>query len=350
MAVQNTVNLGGGAGGRIREDLANFVSNIDRDETPFVSSIGTTKATSTSHSWITDEYAAPTIQTVAEGTGFAESGTALLGTGAFQSARTRLTNYTQIFLAPVAVTNTSIAVNTAGIANEFAYQLKKKGVEVRRNRELQMMHYNSTSSIGTDSSSTRRLSSVWSWVGASNTVATGGTVTQASGNGSNIPSTSATSDAALTRATVESLMTTMYRNGGRPNMMMVSATRKVSVSNLFGSDTTTNTADIRRLSAMESKLNLAINGIITDFGFDLMIKANYIMDEFTNPALSNPVAAADNLILCYDTSMLKSAVLRPLHTSKFDDNGDGKRGQIREECTLEVKNPNAVGAILRVSA
>ena len=40
MAQQNTANLGGGVGGRIREDLANYVSNIDRDETPFVSSIG----------------------------------------------------------------------------------------------------------------------------------------------------------------------------------------------------------------------------------------------------------------------------------------------------------------------
>ena len=37
MAQQNVTSLGSGAGGSVREDLANFISNIDRDETPPVS-------------------------------------------------------------------------------------------------------------------------------------------------------------------------------------------------------------------------------------------------------------------------------------------------------------------------
>lgn len=38
-----------GAGSSEREDLANFISMITRDETPFMSSIGKTKATAILH-------------------------------------------------------------------------------------------------------------------------------------------------------------------------------------------------------------------------------------------------------------------------------------------------------------
>ena len=36
-----------------REDLANFISMLTRDETPFMSSIGKTKATAIYHEWQT---------------------------------------------------------------------------------------------------------------------------------------------------------------------------------------------------------------------------------------------------------------------------------------------------------
>ena len=49
MAQQSVTSLGSGAGGSVREDLANFIFNIDRDETPLSSMAGSTKATSTYH-------------------------------------------------------------------------------------------------------------------------------------------------------------------------------------------------------------------------------------------------------------------------------------------------------------
>ena len=50
-----------------REDLANFISMITRDETPFMSSIGKTKATAIYHEWQTDELAAPGDSKISEG-------------------------------------------------------------------------------------------------------------------------------------------------------------------------------------------------------------------------------------------------------------------------------------------
>ena len=50
-----------------REDLANFISMITRDETPFMSSIGKTKATAIYHEWQTDELEAPGNSKISEG-------------------------------------------------------------------------------------------------------------------------------------------------------------------------------------------------------------------------------------------------------------------------------------------
>ena len=258
MAQQNVANLGGGAGGSIREDLANFISNIDRDETPLMSSAGSSKATSTSHDWLTDSYADPIAQTVAEGSAFTLSGgSAAAGTDSVQSNRARLRNFTQIFRAQIEVSNTAIAANTAGIANEFAYQLKKKGVEVRRNAEFQGVRY-AAGAVKDETGNVRRMGGLASWVGTSGAVdVNGGTVTQGSADGTDRPTaTGGTASNTLTRANVESLMTAMYREGGKPNMLMTSAAVKPVISVLFGSDTTTSE---RRMTAMEKKLKLSGN-------------------------------------------------------------------------------------------
>ena len=53
-----------------REDLANFISMITRDETPFMSSIGKTKATAIYHEWQTDQLNTPGNSRIAEGTDY----------------------------------------------------------------------------------------------------------------------------------------------------------------------------------------------------------------------------------------------------------------------------------------
>ena len=128
-----------------REDLANFISMITRDETPFMSSIGKTKATAIYHEWQTDTLESPgnsrilkvrtgwpqvhatnlRAQTPAVGDEFAVEG----------PHRTRLGNYTQINGKTIAVSGTRRAVDQAGVADEYAYQLKKRGTEMRRDIE-----------------------------------------------------------------------------------------------------------------------------------------------------------------------------------------------------------------------
>ena len=84
MATNFTTSTQGGQ----REDLANWISTISRDMTPFVSSIGKGKASATLHEWSTDTLEAAGLQAAAEGSSFAESASPVVQ---------RLTNRTQIF-------------------------------------------------------------------------------------------------------------------------------------------------------------------------------------------------------------------------------------------------------------
>ena len=52
---------------------------------------------------------------------------------------------------------------------------------------------------------------------------------------------------------------------------------KPSFSALLSEGSTTSVSE-RRLNAMESKLNIAISGVMTDFGFDIALVPNYVMN------------------------------------------------------------------------
>ena len=129
-----------------KEDLANFISMVTRDETPFMASIGKTKAKAIYHEWQTDELLAPGSNAVAEGSTFST----VAGAQAAGGDRTRLGNYTQINSKTVQVSGTKRSVDQAGVADEYAYQLKKVGTEMRRDLELDLVHsFNDKNGSGT---------------------------------------------------------------------------------------------------------------------------------------------------------------------------------------------------------
>ena len=133
-----------------REDLANFISMITRDETPFMSTIGKTKANAILHEWQTDELTVPGLNAQGEGIGYNDVAT----NQANGPYRTRLGNYCQISSKVVSVSGTKRAVDQAGVADEYAYQLKKRGTELRRDVELSLVHTNQSSNAGTPTTPT----------------------------------------------------------------------------------------------------------------------------------------------------------------------------------------------------
>lgn len=325
-----------------REDLANFISMITRDETPFLSSIGKSKASAVFHEWQTDELAAPGNSKLSDGADFSTPGGAAGdGGAAFNPVgpeRTRLGNYTQINGKTIAVSGTRRAVDQAGVADEYAYQLKKRGTELRRDIEADLvLNYQVASGSGT-----RTMGGVQSFVNSEKTCtyASGTAVTAANAaKGTTAPTLAAVaSRTALGLSDIDATMQKIYENGGKATRIMLSPKLRRDFSDLMVSD-----AGVRRNIDDSGKLRQSVDIYMSDFG-DLMVVPNYIMGLQTADGI---VAAErkDSCALIYDPQWFSLSTLRPLKEVDVGQKGDSTVGMIVEECTLEVKNPTGCGAI-----
>ena len=340
-----------------REDLANFISMISRDETPFMSSIGKTKATAVFHEWQTDELATPASSAVAEGVSYATQNAAQ---GA-EPFRTRLGNYTQINSKTVTVTGTKRAVDQAGVADEYAYQLKKRGTELRRDVEFDLVNsWNSSNGSGT-----RTFGGYQSWVNytaatttpatALNVLATPAEYTAPTNPGAGIAGTfttvTSTDKVSLQLSHIDTVMQAIYENGGKATKLMLSpANRRVfSAKAQAAGSSTSNAGDgnVRRNIDADGKLRQSVEIYMSDFG-DIMVVPNYVMG-ISNTNVSGLDNAANFSAFLYDPMWFSYASLRPLQEVDLGQLGDSIIGQIVEEGTLECRNPKGCGLIFGLS-
>ena len=211
-----------------KEDLANFISMVTRDETPFMASIGKTKAKAIYHEWQTDELLAPGSNAVAEGSTFST----VAGAQAAGGDRTRLGNYTQINSKTVQVSGTKRSVDQAGVADEYAYQLKKVGTEMRRDLELDLVHsFNDKNGSGT-----RTMGGFQAYVndnvvnaGAAGAYTAPGTKGIGTAGAINRGASDANLDA-IELSDVDDIMQTIYEQGGKATTLMTSPKNKRELS------------------------------------------------------------------------------------------------------------------------
>jgi len=350
-----------------REDLADFITMITRDETPFISSIGKAKATAIYHEWQTDELEAPGDSRIGEGTDYIEpvSGGGASATPAVGAKfatdgpnRTRLGNYTQINGKTIAVSGTRRAVDQAGVADEYAYQLKKRGTEMKRDVEHDMIHsHNVSAAVGNQNANARSAGGYQSFInstdtcvyvggfGAPATVADGtGRIRSAATSGTAQPSTGS-----LALTDIDSVMQKIYEQGGTATSIMVSPKLRRDFSDLMVSDT-----GVKRELGTSGQLRQSVDVYMSDFG-DLMVVPNYIMGLANSIQLTNSAGSPGNLgattnmadksALIYDPMYFAIANLRPLQEVDVGQKGDSTVGMMVEELTLEVRNPKGCGAI-----
>ena len=307
-----------------REDLANFISMITRDETPFMSSIGKTKASAIFHEWQTDELDTPGIGSIAaEGL---DTPTTLQG----GDERSRIGNYTQINTKHLKVSGTRRAVDQAGVADEYAYQLKKRGTELRRDVEFSLVH----AWQGSDGTGTRSFGGVQA--AAANVIEAGSAAT------ATFSTTFGTAPTGNTNANIDDLllgdvddaMQTVYENGGKATKLMLSPKNRREFSDKAHDD-----GGVRRNIDAGGSLRQSVDIYMSDFG-DLMIMPNYVMGldfETTDGTASTQVQ--DLCAIVYDPMWFNLATLRPLQEVDVGQKGDSTTGTMIEECTLEVRNP-----------
>ena len=303
----------------MREDLSDVIYNISPTDTPFMSSIGKTKATAVYHEWQTDSLAAAAANAAVEGADATE---------ATLTATTRVGNRTQISQKTVGITGTLEAVDKAGRKSEKAYQLAKASAEIKRDMELTCL----SNQVATNGNSTtaRALGGLQAWL---STTYSGGT-SGVAGSGGTTARTNGTN-----RTFIESMLQTavkgVYTAGGNPKVLMVTPAGKQTVSGFAG------IAAQRYMAPTNAPTTIigAADVYLSDFG-TLSVVPNRFM---------NSTNSADDVAFVIDPDMAAIAYLRPFQTNELAVTGDNESTQLLAEFTLEVKNEAAHGIVADLS-
>ena len=300
----------------MREDLSDVIYNISPTDTPFMSSIGKTKATAVLHEWQTDSLAAASLSNYA-----VEGATA---SDATMSPTTRIGNRTQIAQKTIKISGTLQSVDKAGRKSEKAYQLAKASSEIKRDMETSLLS-NQIAANG-DSSTARKLGGLQAWL---NTNYSGGTdgVAGSLGTTARVNGTNRT----FTEALLQTVVKSVYASGGNPKVLMVNPAHKQVVSAFTG------IAAQRFMAPSNTPTTIvsAADVYLSDFGA-ISIVPNRFMTS-TN--------SCDETAFVLDPDMAAIAYLRPFQTNELAVTGDNESTQLLAEYTLEVKNQAAHGII-----
>ena len=304
----------------LREDLSDIIYNISPTDTPFMSSVGKTKATAVYHEWQTDSLAAAATNAAVEG---ADASTATL------SPTTRVGNRTQISQKTVGVTGTLQAVDKAGRKSELAYQLSKASSEIKRDMEFTFLN-NTVQSNGTAGSTARVLGGLQTWLATNGDFGTGGSAgssgTTARTNGTN---------RTFTETELKTVIKEVFESGGSPKILMVTPAHKQTVSAFNG------IAAQRYMAPSDAPTTIigAADIYLSDFGSVSVVPNRFMLSG----------NSANDVAFVLDPEYAAVAYLRPFQTIELAKNGDSDRTQLLVEYTLEVKNEAAHGIIADLS-
>jgi hypothetical protein len=304
----------------MREDLSDIIYNIAPTDTPFMSTIGKTKATAVYHEWQTDSLAAAAANAAVEG---ADASSATL------SPTTRVGNRTQISQKTVAVTGTLQAVDKAGRKSELAYQLSKASSEIKRDMEFTLLN-NTVQANGTAGSTARVLGGLQTWLSSNGDFGSGGSAgssgTTARTNGTN---------RTFTETELKTVIKEVFESGGSPKILMVTPAHKQTVSAFAG------IAAQRYMAPSDAPTTIigAADIYLSDFGSVSVVPNRFMLSG----------NAANEVAFVLDPEYAAVAYLRPFQTIELAKNGDSDRTQLLVEYTLEVKNEAAHGIIADLS-
>jgi len=298
-----------------REDLSDVIYNISPTETPFLNSVGKSKATAIYHEWQTDSLAAASTSNAA-----VEGATA---SDATISPTVRVGNRTQISQKTIKISGTLDAVNKAGRKSEKAYQLAKASSEIKRDMEATLLS-NQTAANG-NSTTARNLGGLQAWLASNTSNGSGGS---AGANGTTARTTG--TDRAFTATLLNTVMQSAFTNGGSPTLLLVTPAQKVVASTFSG--IATRYRDVP--ANQQAQIINAADVYVSDFGIIQIVPDRFI-----------PNTDSDDTAFLLDTEMAAVAYLRPFQTNELAQVGDADLTQLLVEYTLEVKNEAAHGII-----
>lgn len=297
----------------IREDLTDIIYNISPTQTPFMASVGKTKALQTLHEWQTDSLAAAsTTNAQLQGDDISSFDSV--------TATSRLGNNTQILRKTVIISDTQDVVKKAGRASEIAYQVAKKLKELKRDMEATLL--NNQQKTAGSSTSAPQLAGIESWIVTNTSVGATGSNPSSPSDGTGLRTDG--TQRAFTEALLKTVIGSVFDNSGEePDLLMLGRFNKQVASIFTGSATRMNEADTGKLFA-------SVDVYEHDFG-TLKVVPNRFQRSRSG--------------LIVNSELWSVAFLRPVKIDDLAKTGDAEKKMIITEMTLEARNEAGSGII-----
>ena len=323
------------SGKTIREDLSDVIYNIAPMDTPFLSGCAKTKADNTLFQWQTDTIQSGAANRHLEGD---DSPAALAVT-----QPVKLGNYCQISRYVLQTSGTDQVVNYAGRGKAQAYQLAKSGKRMKRDMELMLT--SNTAPVSGDATTARATAGLPTWFPDASFHGGGSTTGSAStGNGTDVM-TNGAATAATTEAKLKTIIKKVYDRGGQPDMLIVPATVKQTISGLasVGSGSVSLGIPQRKTESGTGGATAiaSVDVYVSDFGTFKIVPDR-------NLAADGPGSVAANVFVM-DMDYWAIAWLRPFHTVNLAKQGDSVKQMLLAEYGLVSRNSASSGILAGVS-
>ena len=332
MASATSYNVAGN-----REDLTDFLTTLEPEDTPILSTINKTKRpTNTYQEWQVDNLKEVEFNGAVEGKDISQFSNK-------SENRARIGNYVQIFQKDWGVSQVQELMNPAGISNEVAQSKAKCLREIKRDIEA---------AIGSDNEM-RADTGVLGW----NTRGLGNWIKATAQTVNAVPtayltpaaSIDATATASLTEANFNAVFSSLYeKNGGkRSYTLFAGPSLKSAVSNfqrVTGSSGTTKTYQVTQ-DASENTIDLNVELYRGDY-HDVSVIPTLFNGRASGTAITAQSRARGYVI---DPELVGWGYMKGIEQYELPNQGGGRRGMTEAIGTLVVKNPLGLGKFAATS-
>lgn len=331
MAEATTYNIAG-----IREDLTNFLTILEPEDTPKLSMFAKTERPTNSYQeWQMDSLQTPSFTGVIEGsdvTNFSNKA----------ANRARVGNYIQWFRRPWMVSRITEAVDVAGVTNEVANAKAKSMRELKRDIEA---------AIGSDNDRQADTGTVPYLMRALGTwISSSGPADVPVAYRTPSASINATATASLTEDLFNQVFQSIYEsNGGkRDYTLFAGPSLKRAISKFQRQEgATTAKSYMVTQNAEEHQVDLHVELYNGDFHTVSVIPDlfNGVLTDATSASAGTPFVANQERARGYviDPELVGVGYMIGMESVELPDQGGGRRGYVHGIMTLMVKNPKGLG-------
>ncbi len=308
-----------------REDLLDYITIISPTETPFLSGLSKDTCRSTTTEWLIDSLASfgdPDVGN-ADVQVVPESYDAVFST---PSSRKRLLNYTHILRKTVDVSDSQRACDTAGINDEYVYQLRKKLIELARDIEFALIHSElnaqaEVGNVGGTPATGRKMEGILHWIEPDPAGVTADYLTS-------------TEEGTITEcgSPIARLTETVYNDHCQAAWDKGALFKTCYMNSIQKREFATFTTNLtRNINAESLKQINSVDVYQGDFGTQALILHRYMPKRE---------------VLTLDEDYLKISVLRPILVTELARAGNSTRSMIEAEITLKALAPSTMGKLI----